>query len=489
MTIAVVGAGMGGLAAAIEMAARDHEVIVYERAEGPGGKVGVAEEKGAAFDTGPSVLTLPRVLAALFGTAGRGVEEELNLVQPAPWFQYRFPDGTRLDVHHDVTDTLASVEATMGAAARDDLAEFLEYAFQIWEAAAPNFIFAPAPSVGSMLNLGLSAPSEIWNIDPLSTMWGAIKKRVDDERLRWLLARYATYVGADPREAPATLNCIAWVELGGGAYGIDGGMYELALALERIAADLGVEFRYETPVHELVVDDGAVDRVIAEDGEESVDAAVVNADVGHLVEDLMPAAGVDAITSEAPASMSGWTAVWQASEIGAGDRAAHTVLFPETYLEEFDAIFGEGRVPASPTIYACNQGLSHGREGWAEADPLFAMVNAPPVSRTEEREDWEALSRRVGGRLAAAGLVADDDPVVWARTSDELADQFPGSSGAIYGRAANSRLAAFRRPPNRVSQVDGLYLASGSAHPGGGVPMCLQSGRLAARAAAEDTGD
>lgn len=482
MTIAVVGAGMGGLAAALSLGARGYEVVVYEGADRPGGKVGVAARDGVRFDTGPSVLTLTRVLEELFDGLDRRLDEELELIQPDPWFQYRFPDGARLDVHHDLDETLAGVESAFGRRARDEMQEFLEYARRIWEAAAPNFIFAPAPSIGGMLSLGLSAPREVWAIDPMSTMWNAITSRVSDARLRWLLARYATYVGADPRQAPATLNCIAWVELGGGAYGVGGGMFELARTLERVAKAYGVEFRYETPVEELVVRDGAVRRVVTEEGEASVDGVVVNAGVDHLVGDLMADAELDGLTSDAPPSMSGWTGLWRASRGGAGDRVAHTVLFPDNYLEEFDAIFERGEVPERPTVYVCDQGSTHGRAGWPEADPLFVMVNAPPVRDGSAATDWEALRRRVGDRLASAGLIAEGDPVVWERTPADLAERFPGSRGAIYGRAANSRLAAFRRPPNRVRAVDGLYLASGSAHPGGGVPMCLQSGRLAARA-------
>jgi len=152
-------------------------------------------------------------------------------------------------------------------------------------------------------------------------------------------------------------------------------------------------------------------------------------------------------------------------------------------------VFDRGRVPERPTVYVCDQTLAHGRVGWTDAAPVFAMVNAPAVESSRGSGDWKRLADRVERRLAEAGLVAADDPVVWTRHPGELAERFPGSDGAIYGRAANSRLAAFRRPPNRVPEVEGLYLASGSAHPGGGVPMCLQSGRLAAEAIAEDFSD
>ena len=321
MKVAIVGAGMGGLAAAIELAARDHEVVVYEIGDRPGGKVGTAERDGLVFDTGPSVLTLTTVLEQLMERAGRQLDEEIDLVQPDPWFRYRYPDGSVLEVAHDLDETLANVERSFGGRAREEMAEFLTYARRIWEAAAPNFIFAPAPSITGVLSLGLSAPGKIWDIDPVSTMWDGITSRVSDERLRWLLARYATYVGADPRRAPATLNCIAWVELGGGAHGIRGGMFALAEMLERVARELGVEFRYETPVASIVETGGRIRRIEAEDGTERVDAVVCNADVGHLVGELMPEADLESWAPAGARAREKWRRALSVGRCGSG-RAA-----------------------------------------------------------------------------------------------------------------------------------------------------------------------
>lgn len=490
MKVGVVGAGMGGLAAAIESAARGHEVVVWELGERAGGKVGIAERDGVEFDTGPSVMTMLEVLEGLFERADTRLEDELELVTPDPWFRYMYPDGAELDIHHDTEATLESVESTFGREASGEVADFLEYAERIWEAAAPNFVFSQAPSIGGMMRLGLSAPGDVMAIDPMRTMWSSITSRISDPRLQWLFARYATYVGADPRKAPATMNCISWVELGGRACGIDGGMYEMVRALERVARGLGVEFRYETRVESLEARGGQVREVATSGGTEQVDAAVVNAGVHHLVEDLVDDGRLAGLESSQPNSTSGWTVVIRAPRRTKSERAPHTVVFPDEYIEEFVDLFDRDRRPDDPTIYLCAQEKSHGREGWDDEEPIFAMVNTPPLPEEGDagaRSDhWAELEREVLDRLQSTGLIGDEASVTWRRTPDELAGRFPGSRGSIYGAAANSRFAAFQRPPNRVDAVDGLYLASGSAHPGGGVPMCLQSGRLAAKALDED---
>ena len=484
--VAIVGAGMGGLASAVKLAAGGYDVTVFEQAGEPGGKVGVASRDGVTFDTGPSVLTMPFVLDEILGTAGTSLEEHLELIERAPWFRYVYPDGVELDIAPSLEQTLENVSQTLGASARDDLDDFLRYAGRIWEAAAPNFIFAPAPSIGSMLRLGLQSVGALSAIDPFRTMWSAIESRVRSHHLRWLLARYATYVGSHPKRAPATLNCISWVELGLGSHGVAGGMYEIARTLEGVARDRGATFRYETPVRKLTVREGRVREVVTHATREEFDAVVVNGDVHHLVDDLLEPTDMDVLDDTPPLSMSGWTAVVRATRRPADRRTPHTVLFPNDYLREFTDVFDSDHPPREPTVYLCAQERAHDLQGWSDAEPIFVMANAPPepIDGHSNPEVWTRLRRRVLRRLRDADLIDDRDAVVWERSPRQLAERFPGSHGALYGAASNSRFAAFRRPPNDLEEIEGLYLASGSAHPGGGVPMCLQSGRLAAEAVA-----
>jgi phytoene dehydrogenase-like protein len=164
------------------------------------------------------------------------------------------------------------------------------------------------------------------------------------------------------------------------------------------------------------------------------------------------------------------------------------VLFPDNYDEEFADLFDRERAPVSPTVYVNAQEAAHGRTGWADHEPLFVMANAPaePKEARAAPQDWGPLRTAVHERMVAADLLDRDDVLCEEHSPTWLADRFPGSRGSIYGAASNSMFAAFMRAPNRVHKVPGLYVASGSAHPGGGVPLCVQSGRLAAEAAHQD---
>ncbi len=480
----VVGAGVGGLAAAISLAGAGQRVLVLEAHDSPGGKAGSLRLEGVEVDTGPSVLTLPFVFEQLLAHAGLDPSRELRLRTLNPSFRYLYEDGTALEIHHELPATLASVARSLGAPAAAELEQFLRYAAQIWEAAAPAFVFGEAPSVASLLRGGLPTLSALSRIDALRNMQAAIDRRVRSPHLRTLLARYATYNGSDVRHAPATLNCIAHVELALGGFGVEGGMAALVRALFRAACALGVEFRFTAPVERVCVERGRALGVVSQGAFVPASAVVLNADVAHVARDLLDGRADHGIRAPKQLSMSGYTAIYRARRRA---RAPHTVLFPADYGAEFRDLFDRARPPEAPTIYACAQEVCHGGRGWPEHEPLFVMVNVPPEpAQGCSTVDWPALREQVRQRLVAARLLDDADRMLWERTSHDLALRFPRSRGSIYGAASNGMGAAFQRPRNALSSIRGLYLASGSAHPGGGLPLAAQSGRAAAASVLAD---
>lgn len=476
--VVVIGAGVGGLAAAIELAADGHRVQVLEAAGQLGGKAGTVEIDGVTLDTGPSVLTLPDVFDALLQRAGTTLADEVELVHPRPAARYRWPDGVEVDLQVTRDETVSSVREGLGADAAAELDRFLSYAERVWRAAEPRFVRGAAPSVWAMFSPG--ALRDVLTIDPFRTMDAAIRRFVRDPHLRDVLLRFATYAGSDPRRAPATLSCIAHVELGLGGFGVAGGIGRLVQALAGAAARLGVEIRLAEPVRRVRVEGGRAAGVDTDQGTVRADIVVSNAETRHLHGVMLSGAMPPRATST-----SGWNAILAATR--QPDRAGHTVLFPHAYDREFVELFEEGRTPGEPAVYACAQEVTHRSGGWAEHEPLFLMVNAPPLpDGAPDAEDFAVLEAKVLRRLVAAGLAEPSDEVRWRRTPAGLAARFPGSGGALYGQAQHGMWGPLARPGNRVRGIRGLYVASGTAHPGGGLPLAALSGRAAAAAARED---
>lgn len=474
--VVVIGGGIGALCAAILLGARGLNVELHESSAELGGKAAEIEIDGVRVDTGPSVLTLPEVFKEIFAAASMHLAEEVQLHRPNPSFRYLFPEGPCLDVFHEIEETFDSVRRTLGTSAVQQLEDYLARSARIWKVAEPRFVKAKAPNLSTLLFGGVSAWTAVTQLDAFSKMGAIIDSTVSDPHLRVILKRYATYNGSDVRHAPGTLGCIAHVELSLGGFGVVGGMYQLVDALRRAALKVGVRVHTSSKVAQILVKNRRVIGVECPFGVIQCPQVIYGGEASLLSDGMV--SGHALRSKNGQASMSAHTAIYRATRMPARV-AAHTVLFPANYELEFENIFDDDRVPNDPAVYLCDQSLCHLRDGWPEHSPVFTMINAPAVSDSYSGERDPRLEEEVNERLVSSQMIAANDRCVWWRTPHDLKERFVGSRGGLYGLSSNDRQAAFQRPANR-SSIRGLYLASGSAHPGGGVPMVAQSGKLAA---------
>jgi phytoene desaturase len=479
--IIIVGSGLGGLAAAIHLAARGRRVVLCEKNEHVGGKLNIVVEEGYTFDTGPSLLTMPWVLRELFAAAGKRLEDELALIQVEPACRYHWPDGARFDAFQSLPllmDQITRLEPR-------DIAgffRFMAYAERIYRAVAGPFLLRPFDGLRELLTA--AALRDAWKIDPLRTVDQAVRGFFRSPYLRQIFNRYATYNGSSPYRAPATLNLIAYLELAEGGWYVRGGMYELARALERLACALGVELRMRSPVAQVVVGAGAARGVLLENGERLDAAAVIiNADPRYAYQALVPG-GLPTATRLArlEPSCSGFVLLLGVNRMYA-DLAHHNIFFSADYPREFAAIF-DRRVPApDPTVYVCATSVSDPAHAPLGHMNLFVLVNAPALG---QRVSWarEAIGYRdvVLRKLERMGLVGLERHIVYERviTPEDLRSRYNAPNGSIYGPASNQLWAAFLRPPQRAREMRGLFFVGGGTHPGGGIPLVLLSGRAVA---------
>jgi phytoene desaturase len=462
--VAVVGGGVGGLAAAIRLRAAGHRVLVLERNEVAGGKLAVRERDGYLFDIGPSLITLPHVFDELFRLAGTTLADEVDLVRLDPQFEYRWRDG----FHLTVTD--AGCDAP-------GYAEWVERGRRIWEVSERTFFAGPMSGPVSLARR-LRSPRDLTTIDALRTLHDAATRQFTDPHLVQWADRYATYSGSSPYVAPATLGCIPGIEQQFGCWYPMGGLGTLAAAVVRVAERAGVEIRCNTEVVAITTDariGGRVDGVLLDDGTHlDADIVVANADAHHLYRDLLPDAKALRRVRRAEMSTSGFVVLVGARGTTPGI-AHHNVWFSDDYRAEFDQL-ADGQCADDPTVYACVSSVTDPSQAPTGCENWFLLVNTPPAVDV----DRDAMAALVLDRLASHGIdLRDRAEFVETITPFDLEDRYRSPGGAIYGTSSNGRRAAFVRPGNRGSRR-GLYLVGGSSHPGGGLPLVTMSARIVA---------
>jgi phytoene desaturase len=484
----IIGSGIGGLSAAIHLAAAGRQVLVLERNERAGGKMGEVRADGYRWDTGPSVITMRHVFEDMFAATGRDMADYVSLGPVEPLTRYFYPDGVVFDASRDLARTLAQIRR-IGERDVEGYLGFLAYAARLHRIVGPVFIYDQPPRLGSLFRV---SPLDALHVDGLRTMSRAINSTIRSPHLRQLLGRFATYVGASPFQAPATLNVIAHAELSQGVWYPSGGIYSIARALVRLARELGVEIRTGCEVQTIEVKAGQVRGVGLADGSKLPAAAVVaNVDVATAYEKLLPAPAtsrrrLERLRKTEP-SCSGF--ILMLGVRGTHPALAHhNIFFSADYRREFEQIFKDGVPPSQPTIYVAITSKATPEDAPAGCENWFVLINAPALGPAWNWDEQAAAYRDLAlEELAGRGFdVRDRIEVEKILTPVDLERLTGARRGALYGASSNSRWAAFRRPHNRAPDVKGLYFAGGTTHPGGGVPMVTLSGRVASQLLLED---
>lgn len=485
----VIGAGIGGLSAALDLASKSVRVTVFERAATPGGKMRRVMVGGVPVDAGPTVLTLPDVLGALFAECGAVLESSVTLRSLDVLARHAWSETERLDLFADTPRSAEAIGDLAGAAEARGYLAFSRRAKEIFETLDNSFMRAQRPNPFSLVaRTPLRDLVRLSRISPFTTMWSELSKYFRDPRLRQLFGRYATYCGSSPFEAPATLILVAHAEQRG-VWTVDGGMHRLAEAMAQLAQRLGVQIRYGAHVADIVVRNGRAAGVTLGMGEK-IDAEIViaNADTAALAGGLFGSPVRCAVPPVTPdrRSLSAVTFMLAARARGF-PLARHNVFFSRDYRAEFREIAEKRRLPSEPTVYVCAQD----RDGEFSGTPpsherLLCLVNAPATGDRETfgAAEIEQCSQRMIAQLRRCGLSVETKAQIATSPADFNA-LFPATGGALYGMATHGWRASFRRPGAR-SRIPGLYLAGGSVHPGPGVPMAAISGRLAAQCAVAD---
>jgi phytoene desaturase len=437
----IIGAGLGGLATALRLAAKGWNVSIFERSATPGGKMNHWKTNGFTFDTGPSLITMPDIFQELYRTAGSDLRDHIELMALTRQVHYTFADGKKCDQSASLPEWLDTVRELEGQT--EGFMKYMELGARLHEVSKKTF-FANSPVEPPGGNT-----KGILSQMPLRRGWGKYHKEmchfIKSPYLRMIFDRYMTYVGSSPYHAPGTLCVVPYVEYAEGGWHIRGGLYELVRSLLRLLEQFNAEVHLNSPVAEIVHSGRKVQSIRLENGEQiEADVVIMNGDtatVGHLL-------GHEGYRNCPPdqRSLSGLVFLF-ALKNSHPDWHHHQVFFSENYKHEFDQLFDEKVFPDDPTVYVNMPSITDRSMTPGEGEVMFVMANAPANGAQEWTPECIAEARRrVLHRLNASGFPLVEDEVT---ASEDL-------------------------------KYKGLYYVGGSTHPGGGTPTVLMSARITA---------
>lgn len=478
----VIGAGIGGIAAAARLARAGYQVTVLEKSSRPGGRTNILDKDGFRFDTGPTLFLMPGVFAETYQALGERMEDHLDLIRMDPTYRVHFHDDSTLDLTSDMVrmrQQLDRIEPGSFAA----FLRFMSEGYRHYYVSLDRFV---GRNFGSLMDY--FSPANL----PLIFQLKALEKHYDNTsryfrspKLIAALSFQNMYLGVSPYDALATYSLLQYTELAEGVWFPRGGMYRVIEDLAAIAEGLGVRFEYNTPVTRIDVDGSRTTGVTLEGGEHlHADVVVANADLPYVYNVLLPDDGTRSRLNRLKYTSSAFMFYWGVK----GERSKllnhHNVFLAEhRYKESFDRIFRDLTLPDDPSFYVNAPTRSDPTFAPADGDSLMALV---PVGHINERQpqDWDALRQRAKAtvlqRLEQLGVGDISNRIVFEATmsppdyaSDNLA------KGAAFGLSHNFLQVGYLRPHNRHTRYRNLYFAGASTHPGTGLPIVLLSAQLA----------
>jgi diapolycopene oxygenase len=479
--VVVIGAGLGGLSAAISLASEGFDVTVIDKNDKAGGKLNVLHKDGFSFDLGPSILTMPHIFETLFTRAGKRIRDYVVFEQVEPHWRNFFEDGAIVDLTPDPIK-LHQELIKLGPDVPKQYERFMAYAKKLGTETERGYFAEGLDSFWELI--GFYGPLRaLLSFDVFRSMDQGVRRFVRHPRLAEILAYFIKYVGSSPYDAPALLNQLPYLQFEYGLWYVKGGMYALAQALERLAVELGVRFRFQTEVIEIVRRENRAEALILSGGERlAADSIVSNMEVIPAMQRLLnsPPSALKKVERFGP-SCSGLVLHLGVNRLYP-QLAHHNFFYSIKPRDHFNAIFHGPRLSDDPTIYVvapCKTDPAQAPDGCEIIKVLPHIPHLYP-DRPFSADDYRAFRERVLIKLERMGLTDLRKSIVTEEywTPHDIEARYYSNQGSIYGVVSNRWKNLGFKAPQRSVELTNLYFVGGSVNPGGGMPMVTLSGQL-----------
>lgn len=479
LNIAIVGAGIAGLAVAIRLQAMGNHVVVFEANDYPGGKLTAFSEKGYRFDMGPSLFTMPQYVEELFVVAKQPMEKYFSYKRKSIICNYFYEDGTTFSALANISDFAKSAAKVFGVE-EQSLINYFERSKKKYDITASLFLEKSLHKLSTYFSKDvIKAVFNIASLDINTSMADYNAHSFNNKKLVQFFNRFATYNGSNPYQTPGIMSMIPHLEQYYGTYFPKGGMHQITLSLFELAKDIGVEFQFNKKVQEIIVENNKATGIRLNNEIKQFNIVVSNADVVPTYRALLPKQKAPEKMLSQQRSSSALIFYWGIEQVFP-QLDLHNIFFSEDYKTEFDYIFNKNDVHNDPTVYINITSKDEPTDAPPGCENWFTMVNVP----CNTGQDWDEIIARTRTNIfskISKLLNTDIEPLIVyesildPRTIESITQSY---QGALYGASSNNKFAAFLRHPNFKRSIDDLYFCGGSVHPGGGIPLCLLSGKI-----------
>jgi phytoene desaturase len=477
--VIVVGAGIGGLATAIRLQSAGFSVKVFEANSYFGGKLTAFSENGYRFDMGPSLFTMPQFIEDLFKSANKNSKDYFQYKKKEVVCEYFYEDGTRFTAAAEVDKFAKNATASFNVNEKDIL-NYFDKSKKKYDLTATLFLEKSLHKLNTYLSTDtINAIFRIKSLDINTTLHNYNSSVFKDEKLVQLFDRFATYNGSSPYKTPGIMSMIPHLEQYFGTYFPKGGMHAITKSMFQLAKDVGVEFHFNALVDEIIVENKKAKGILVNGEKYFANIVVSNADVVPTYRKLLKKQKAPEKILEQPRSSAALIFYW-GIEKEFPELDLHNIFFSKDYKKEFDTIFNKQNVDDDPTIYVNISSKEEKGDAPKGAENWFVMVNVP----SNTGQDWDEIIKRTKQNIIiklSRILNSDFEKLINFESildPRKIEANTQSYQGALYGASSNNKYAAFLRHPNFSQKIKNLYFCGGSVHPGGGIPLCLLSGKI-----------
>ncbi len=480
--VVVIGAGLGGLSAAVSLRAAGYPVTVVEKNDHFGGKLNELDDAGYRFDLGPSILTMPHVFEDLFGRAGKDFYDYVKIQQlPLEWRSF-FEDGVTVDLFSDIS-VMQEENDVVDADDVEAIRDYLEYGRKMYELAREGYFDAGLDTMSEVVkHYGVIRAFRGFEI--FASMDDVVSRYLHNPYLRDIMNFFIKYVGSSPYRAPAVLNLLPYIQNAFGLWYVPGGMYRLAEGIYRLAKDIGVEFSFGERVVGARRESGRITAVETESGLlYPGDVFVSNMEVIPFYEEVTRESEdtLDTYSAFEP-SCSGYV-LHLGVDREYPNLAHHNFFFSADPESHFDTIFSQYRLPEDPTIYLVATTRTDSTTAPPGHENIKILPHIPHIGDTPFTEaEYTAFEDRILDKLERMGLPGLREHTVYRDVwwPEDIRRMYRSNRGSIYGVVSDKDKNRGFKAPKASREYDNLFFVGGSVNPGGGMPMVSLSGQRAA---------